>query len=502
LTLHEILDRWAQTQPTKTALHFRGEDISYAELAHHVVRASEALSAELGIRRGDRVAYLGYNRPEMLVLLFALARIGAMLLPLNFRLAAAEHRTILEIAEPKALIVGTEFRKAAESLQSVIPAVQMVLIGAEADGLRSWNAIIDSTARPLEDLGQAQDPVLLVYTSGTTGRPKGAVHTQQGLIWNAINAAHCHDLTSADHVLTVLPMFHVGGLCIQTVPALSTGATVTLHERFDATRWLADVSARKPTLSLLVPATIRAVLEHDHWLATDLSSLRALYTGSSTIPDALFPPFHTRGIPLGQVYGATETGPVSIYLRIEDAMRKAGAAGKAALHGDIRLVDRIGRDCDAGEVGEIWVRAPNVMQGYWKDTPGSGFEGGWFKTGDLARQDEEGFYWVVGRSKDMIISGGENIYPAEIENVLAECPDILEAAVIGMPDERWGEVVVAAVVKKPDSALEAAGIIHLLAGRLARFKQPRRVVFLSSLPKNALGKIQKPALREAISALS
>ena len=502
MTLYDILDRWAQTQPGKTALHFRGEDISYAELAHRVVRTSEALSAQLGIHRGDRVAYLGYNRPEMLVLLFALARIGAMLLPLNFRLAAPEHRTILENAEAKALIVGPESLKGAQPLRSAFPALQMLSIGAHADGFQSWSAIVDSAVRSLEKLGQPQDPVLLVYTSGTTGRPKGAVHTQEGLIWNAINAVHCQDLTSADHVLTVLPMFHVGGLCIQTVPALYAGAAVTLHERFDAAQWLADVAERKPTLSLLVPATIKAVLEHDRWLTTDLSSLRALYTGSSTTPDVLFAPFHERGVPLAQVYGATETGPVSICLRIEDAVPKAGAAGKAALHGDIRLVDRAGRDCDAGEVGEIWVRAPNVMQGYWKEAPGTGFEGGWFKTGDLARQDEDGFYWVVGRSKDMIISGGENIYPAEIENVLAECPDVLEAAVIGMPDERWGEVVVAAVVKKPDSTLDAAGIVHLLAGRLARFKQPRRVVFLSSLPKNALGKIQKAALKEAISALA
>jgi fatty-acyl-CoA synthase len=502
LTLYDILDQWAQTQPGKTALHFHGEDISYAELAHRVVRASEALSAELGILRGDRVGYLGYNRPEMLVLLFALSRVGAMLLPLNFRLAAAEHQTILEDADPKVLVVGAEFLKAAQPLRSALPQLQMMSIGAQADSFRPWNAIAGSATRPLEDLGQAQDPVLLVYTSGTTGRPKGAVHTQEGLIWNAINSVHCHDLTSTDHVLTVLPMFHVGGLCIQTVPALYAGATVTLHERFDAAHWLADVAARKPTLSLLVPATIKAVLEHDHWSNADLSSLRALYTGSSTVPAALFPPFHTRGIPLGQVYGATETGPVSIYLRAEYATGKAGSAGKAALHGDVRLVDRSGRDAATSEVGEIWVRAPNVMRGYWKQPPGTGFEDGWFKTGDLARQDEAGFYWVVGRSKDMIISGGENIYPAEIENILAECPDILEAAVIGMPDERWGEVVVAAIVKKPESALDAPGIVHLLAGRLARFKQPRRVVFLSSLPKNALGKVQKPALREAMSALT
>jgi fatty-acyl-CoA synthase len=498
MTLYRSIERWAQAQPDAVALHFQGEDISYSTLAQRMVWVSESLAGHLGVAAGDRIAYLGYNRPEMLVLLFALARIGAVLLPLNFRLAPAELQTILEQAEPRAIMVDSEFLKAAQPLRSAFPALPMVSIGLATEGFIPWNAWLAAPATSLAPRGEAKDPVLLVYTSGTTGQPKGAIHTQEGLIWNAANAVHCHDLTSADHVLTVLPMFHVGGLCIQTVPALHAGATVTLHQRFDPGRWLADVERRRPTLSLLVPATIKAVLEHSAWPTADLSSLRALYTGSSTIPDALFPPFHTRGIPLGQVYGATETGPVSIYLRAEDAMRKAGSAGRAAIHGDIRLVGDDGQNSAPGEVGEIWVRAPNVMRGYWKDPHNAAFHDGWFKTGDLARQDDEGFYWVVGRSKDMIISGGENIYPAEIENLLTECADIVEAAVVGLPDERWGEVVVAAIVKQPGSTLDKAGVMSLLHGRLARFKQPRRVEFLQSLPKNALGKVQKPALKEVI----
>ncbi len=498
MSLHAVIERWAQTQPDKTALHFQGEDLSYGALAQQIVRASEGLAGHLGIARGDRVVYLGYNRPEMLVLLFALARIGALLLPLNFRLAPAEQQTILEHAEPKALIVDPELLEVAPALRSAFPALRTVCLGAGIEGWTSWDTVLAAAGKPLTHLGVAKDPVLLVYTSGTTGQPKGAVHTQEGLIWNAVNAAHCHNLTSEDHVLTVLPMFHVGGLCIQTLPALHAGATVTLHQRFDPGRWLADVGSRRPTLSLLVPATIKAILKHSAWPIADLSSLRAVYTGSSTVPDALFPPFHLRGIPLGQVYGATETGPVSIYVRAEDAVRKAGSAGRAAIYADIRLIGNDGQDVAPGQVGEIWVRAPNVMQGYWRDPDNPSFQDGWFKTGDLARRDEEAFYWVMGRSKDMIISGGENIYPAEIENVLAECADIAEAAVVGLPDERWGEVAVAVIVKQPGSMLDKAGVLHLLEGRIARFKQPRRVVFLPSLPKNALGKVQKPALKEAI----
>jgi fatty-acyl-CoA synthase len=488
MTLHEVIERWAQLQPDKTAVHFQGEDISYAELAKRVTRTSEALVEQLGIGAGDRVAYLGYNRPEMLELLFALARIGAMFVPLNFRLALAEHQDILRHADAKAIVIDAEFSATVESLRPTFPFLPVVGI----EDLRRWHSATQGNL--IKTFGREQDPVLLVYTSGTTGRPKGVVHTQEALIWNAIISTHCHDLTSDDHVLTVLPMFHVGGLCIQTIPALHAGATITLHERFDPGRWIADVTQRKPTLSLLVPATIKAIVEHPGWSQADLSSLRAVFTGSSTIPPSLFPHFHVRGIPLGQVYGATETGPVSIYLRAADAMRKVGSAGNAALHCNVRLVGDDGSDVVPGQVGEIQIRAPNLMQGYWKDPHNVAFEQGWFKTGDLARQDEEGFYWVVGRSKDMIISGGENIYPAEIEHVLAVCEDIIESAVIGVPDERWGEVAVAVIVTRPSSALSQTEVMKLFEGRLARFKHPRRIVFVDGLPKSALGKVQKAEL--------
>jgi fatty-acyl-CoA synthase len=496
MTLHEVLERWAQFQPEKTAVHFQGEDISYAGLAKRVARTSEALVEQLGIGAGDRVAYLGYNRPEMLELLFALARIGAMFVPLNFRLALAEHEDILRHADARAIVVDAEFADTVESLRQTLPTLQVTGI----EDVRRWGR--EKRAKHPEALGREQDPVLLVYTSGTTGRPKGVVHTQGGVIWNAIIATHCHELTGEDHVLTALPMFHVGGLCIQTIPALHAGATVTLHQRFDSGRWIADVAQRKPTLSLLVPATIKAIVEHTGWAKADLSSLRAVFTGSSTIPPSLFPHFHARGIPLAQVYGATESGPVSIYLRAADAMRKVGSAGKAGIHCNVRLVDDDGRQVTTGAVGEIQVRAPSLMQGYWKDAHNPAFEDGWFKTGDLARQDEEGFYWVVGRSKDMIITGGENVYPAEVEHVLAACEDIVESAVVGVPDERWGEAAVAVIIRRPSSALDEAAVLKLFEGRLARFKHPRRVVFVDALPKSALGKVQKAELQRELTRMS
>ncbi len=490
MNLAQIIERHAQFSPQQVALHAAGEDITYPALWQRIESATRVLLAA-GAQPGDRVAWLGFNDPAMLVLLFALSRVGAILLPLNYRLATPEQMAILEHAGVSLLVSDSGHADAAAALAAsqgcrLLPAAELAtrLAGRIAERLA----------------GEYASPVLLVYTSGTTGRPKGALHTQSGLIWNCVISAHAHELTQADHVLSALPMFHVGGLCIQTLPALHAGATVTLHARFEAVGWLADVAGRRPTLSLMVPATLRAVLDHADFSATDLSSLRFLAAGSSTIPAAMIMAIHARGVPLGQVYGATETGPVSIYLRRTDAMQHVGSAGKAGLHVEVKLVNTLGETVAPGEVGEICVRAPNVMCAYWADTDNPAFTEGWFHTGDLARCDEAGFYQVVGRSKDMIISGGENIYPAEIENLLVDCPEILEAAVVGQPDARWGEVVVAVVVRKPGSKLDAAGVQQLFEGRLARFKHPKRIVFCEALPKTALGKVQKAGLLASLPA--
>jgi len=417
------------------------------------------------------VAWLGYNDPEMLALLFALARLGGILVPLNWRLTAAEHRSILADCKPRWLVAGAGFEQHATGLGVPRPALDA------------------AHGRPLE--GTDGDDLLVVYTSGTTGTPKGAVLTQAALLWNAYNGIHAHDLQQSDRVLTCLPMFHVGGLNIQTVPALLAGAAVTLHSRFEPGAWLAEVARGRSTLSLLVPAAMQAVIAHPAWAAADLSSLRLLNSGSMVVPESLIRAFHARGVPVGQVYGCTETAPIATVLLREDAARKLGSAGKAAPHCEVRLVD-----------GEIQVRGPNLMRGYWRDPAASAaaFEDGWFRTGDLARVDDEGYYWIMGRSKDVIISGGENIYPAELENVLADCPAIAEAAVVGIGDARWGEAACACVVPRAGASLDEAAVLALFRDRLAKFKHPRRVVFLDSLPKNALGKVQKPELRRRLEA--
>jgi len=477
LNLSRLVERWAAQTPDRVALNFQGEDFTCGALWTRTQNMTRAL-AGLGIRKSDRVAFLGYNNPEMLVLLFALSRLGALLVPLNWRLTANEHRVVLADCSPAALFFESEFAEHAAGL----PVAAKVRLGEalpEADPLIA---------------GDDADEMLIVYTSGTTGTPKGAVLTQSALLWNAFNSIHAHDLGQSDHVLSPLPMFHVGGLNNQTLPALLAGAMVTLHRRFEPGLWLADVAARKPTFSLLVPATLQAVINHPDWAATDLSSLRLLNTGSMVVPGSLIRAFHDRGVPVGQIYGATETAPIATVLMAQDAFARPGSAGKAALHSEVRLVE-----------GEIQVRGPNVMRRYWNNPDATAAvmtADGWFRTGDLGRWDEEGFLWIDGRSKDLIISGGENIHPAELENVLADCASISESAVIGIEDAKWGEAACAIVVLKPGASLDEPGVLALFKDRIARYKHPRRVIFAQSLPRNAMGKVQKFELKKLVTPLA
>jgi len=490
---------WAEQRPDAAAIHFEGADINYAQLEQQVQRSAIALH-RAGIRRADRIAFLGMNDPQMLVLLLACARIGAMLAPLNFRLALAEHASQLRDCAPRLLIYAEEFADRVAELREELPELTGASLARE--WLPACAACRGADLRNVPHDGSLDDDLLLVYTSGTTGEPKGAVLTQSALQWNCINSIHAHDLNRDDHVLMALPLFHVGGLNIMLLPALYVGAQVTLHRRFDAGLMLADIAARRPTLTLLVPATIAALFGHPDWAQADLSSLRMINTGSSVLPVSMLAPWIARGIPAGQVYGATETCPIAIYLRAEDAARKLGSAGLAAMHCEIRLTGPDGAEVPRGEVGEIRVRGPNLMRCYFgqPEASAAALQDGWYHTGDLARQDDEGYYWVVGRSKDMIISGGENIYPAELESVLADCAEIAEFSVVGLPDERWGEVPVAVIVRKPGATLDTGAVMALFEGRLARFKFPKRVVFTDTLPKTALGKVRRDAVVRMLAA--
>ncbi|MGA2862800.1 MAG: AMP-binding protein [Steroidobacteraceae bacterium] len=495
------IERHAAFAPKKAAIRFADEDLDYATLAARIRHACGKLAA-LDVGEGDVVAFLGFNHPEMLALLFACARLRAILLPLNWRLTAAEHARVIADAKPRLVLVTPDFLGHAQALRGGLPTTQWLALASAPAGWRDWMGVAPGSAAKPAVAPAHEAPVLLCYTSGSTGAPKGVALTQGALFFNVVNSVHMHDLTSADRVLTTLPMFHVGGLNIQTVPALHAGATVILHAKFDPDAAFDAIERERVTLAVLVPAQLTAMMKLARWSKADLSSLRVLTTGSTIVSQAFVQRVHERGVPLIQVYGTTETCPIAAYLRIEDARRKAGAAGLPALYCALRIVDENDNDVPAGADGEILVRGPNVMQGYWNApaATATALRGGWYHSGDIGHVDVEGYLHVVARKYDLIISGGENIYPAEIENVLLEHPAIVEACVVGCPDERWGEAAVAAVVLKPGARLSAADVIAMLDGRIARYKQPRAVRFVDSLPRTALGKVKREELRAVVAA--
>jgi fatty-acyl-CoA synthase len=491
-SLAVLLDAWARRRPDATALCWRDPGkavdphwarLGFADLAERAHAIAHALH-DAGLRPGERVAWLGLNHPAQIALLFALARLGAVLVPLNHRLSPAEWAAVLNDCGPALLVHDEAFADAAQDLARAT--------GTQARHVQTL-PVQASARRP--DAGSRDHPLLLVYTSGTTGAPKGAIHTQGNLLANMAIAAQVQSLNAHDTVLTALPLFHVGGLCIQTLPALSVGAQVLLFTRFDATAILQSIHHDRPTLTLQVPATLQALTAHADWPGTDLGSLRAIWAGSSLLPPPLIDACHARGVPVCNVYGSTETGPFSIALTPAHAASHVGSCGWPAPGVAVSLRDTQGQPVADGAVGEVWVRAPNVVQRYWPDLPACDDEG-FFHSGDLAQQAPDGSITVVGRAKDMLISGGENIYPAEIENLLAQHPLVAECAVVGQDDARWGEVVAAAVVLREGAGDDwAATLQGFLEGRLARYKWPRRWHRLDTLPKTALGKVQKPALK-------
>jgi fatty-acyl-CoA synthase len=498
LGLADLVARNAAFSPRKTAISCEGLALSYAGLSARIEALSLSLAERFGIAQGDRVAHLGLNSPELLVLLYACARLGAMLVPLNWRLASPELAFIIGDAEPKVLAIEAEFRHHLGAILAAAPGIGLIGLDPGLEGAAPIAPMLAADAgTSVPAAGRFDDKLLLVYTSGTTGRPKGALLTQAALQWNAVASAHMHGLNPEDHVLTVLPMFHVGGLNIQTTPALQMGATVTLHRRFAAKETLAAIARLRPTLTTLVPTTLEAILAHEDFATTDLSSLRAITTGSTIVPEALVEAFARRALRVIQVYGATETGPVSVYERFDEPRLARDTTGRAGLMAELRILDDAGAEVGPGMAGEIALRAPNLFSGYWRDAAATeaAFRDGFFLTGDIGSLDAEGRLHMRDRKKNLIISGGENIYPAEIERVILEFAGIAECAVVGLPDPRWQERPVAFIVPRPGHAIELAKLEAHLAANLARFKLPREIILRDGLPKNAMGKVQHFALK-------
>src|SRR4051812_37826892 len=425
MDLSDLIARNAAFTPDKPALIFEGQTLTYRAFYDRIDRAAQGLKTTFGISQGDRVAIVSLNRPDYLVLLYACARLGAMLVPLNWRLAAAEQLFILSDASPKALFLEQAFAGVVSELAATLPDVRIAGFDFDPRGC-SFDALLqyaESSRDPHVDLSC---PLLIVYTSGTTGRPKGAVLRQDALLWNGVMSQHMHGLTSDDRVLTVLPFFHVGGLNIQTTPALHHGATVTIHPRFAPDAALAAIARERPTLTVLVPATIQAITDHPAWPTTDLSSLKAVATGSQIVPSHLIERFVARGVPVLQVYGSTETCPIAVYTRLGGDFSRAGSTGLPGLCCEAKVIDEAGVEAPPDSPGEIVVRGPNVFSGYWSNEEATRevLQDGWYRTGDIGSVDAEGYFFVLDRKKNIIISGGENISAAEVEHVLLGHPDV------------------------------------------------------------------------------
>jgi fatty-acyl-CoA synthase len=476
---------------------------TYAQFDARISRLATHLRNRLKVGRGDRVAVLALNTTDTLEVQFACGRIDAIFLPINTRLTIPELQFIVGDAAPKVMIHDADLAETALSVARLCNVEASLLLGPNGP----YEAAI-AAARPLEGCENVtlDDISTIMYTSGTTGQPKGAIITHGMTFWNCVNLGGPAFISPSSVLLTVLPLFHTGGLNCYTNPVLHSGGTVLIMRAFDPGVALQLISdpARGINSFFGVPSIYQFMAQHPAFESADFSRLIIGGVGGAPMPVPLLKVWEARGVALQQGYGMTETSPAVLTLDRQDAARKAGSSGKPVLHTEVRIVRPDGGDADVGELGELWVRGPNVTPGYWNrpDANASSFTDGWLHTGDATRVDEDGFYYIVDRWKDMYISGGENVYPAEVENVLHQIAAIAEAAIIGVPDAQWGEVGLAIVALKPGHKLTEADIHAHCAANLARFKCPRLIRFVEALPRNATGKIHKPTLRKTFSVVS
>lgn len=479
-----------------------GAALTFAELERRTNALADVLTRK-GIRPGDRVALVTLNSPQMLEVLLAAAKLGAVTVPINFRLSAPEIRYVLQDCAAALVfhsaqlaptvrdaISDTYIREAIE-----IPSAQQRAAGEPS----AYEELIASgdPARVVRTVGH-EDLCVLMYTSGTTGLPKGAMLTHGNFLWNAI-----HNITTGDGLswrdvnLTAAPMFHIGALGIYTMPMVYLGATSVILESFAPEAWSEAIERHRVSVAFAVPAMWAAINASAGIGTRDMSSLRVAISGGAPCPVVLIEAMRARGVAFTEGFGLTETAPIACVLGAEDVVAHAGSIGKPVLHVDFRIVAD-GRDVEVGEVGELVMRGPNIFVGYWQkpDATRDALRDGWFYSGDLATVDADGFYTLVDRKKDMVITGGENVYPAEVEQALYRHPGIAEVAVIGVPDEQWGEAVVAIAVLKPGAAAGEPELIDWIRERLAHFKCPRQFVFIDALPRTATGKVLKRDLRK------
>ncbi|MBZ5739475.1 acyl-CoA synthetase [Nocardioides mangrovi] len=481
--------RRARMTPDRAALVQDGRATTYAELHDASSRLALGLR-DRGLGRGDRVAFLGLNSVEMVLAMFAAAKLGAVFVPVNTRLAPPELAYVLEHS-------GSRLLLAEDALADAVRGSAPELVVFDRDAGHGLDALLADVGAEVDEPIALDDLFMIQYTSGTSGRPKGVMLTHANVVWNVYNLLVDIDLASAEVALVTAPLFHTAALNQVLFPTVLKGGTALLEARFDPVRAVDLIESERVTLLFGVTSMYLALAAAPRFGQADLSSLRLALSGGAPIPESLLQTWLDRGLMIIQGYGLTEASPGTTMLRAEDGVRKLGTAGTACFFTDVRVVQ--GDDpVPPGVPGEVLVSGPNVSPGYWRDETATerAFSGEWLRTGDVATLDDEGYVRIVDRVKDMYISGGENVYPAEVERAIYALPEVAECAVVGVPDPTWGEVGRAFVVVREGAVLDADAVLAHLDGRLARYKLPRSVVFLPGLPHNASGKLLKSRLKE------
>lgn len=461
---------------------------TYKELDERITAAAHWLSAK-GVRKGDRVALLSPNDISHFDLLFACGRLGAIFVPLNWRLSPVELNYILEDCTPKLIGYHTNLKNKLEDIRADFA------LSFNIDREEHLTAVTGTYhSEPLEE----NDPLAIIYTGGTTGRPKGVVLSHRSILWNAINTTVSWNLTNEDVTLTYLPLFHTGGLNALSVPILMAGGKVVLSGDFhpvDAVRYLNEYNC---TTVLLVPTMYQMMLETEEFKRSSFPSIKVFLSGGAPCPLGIYEAFQRKGLKFKEGYGLTEAGPNNFYIDPDVAMLKKGSVGKPMLFNEVKLVKEDGKDAGVHEVGELLIKGKHTFHYYWNNVEATheALKDGWLHSGDLGKRDEDGFFYIVGRKKDMIISGGENVYPLEIEHWLSSHPAIAQAAVTGLPDEKWGEKVVAFIVKNDNASIDKDELKSYCTRKLANYKIPKKFIFINELPKTHVGKIDKKELRK------
>jgi acyl-CoA synthetase (AMP-forming)/AMP-acid ligase II len=511
MTLDDIPRRNGLRFPEKMALVMGEQRLTWAELDRRVNKVAAALVAT-GLRPGDRVAILLANCPEYLELYFGVARAGMIAVPINYRLTAREMAQILGHAEPALLIASSAYAQVAEDALSQIPPLPrrwLIGDGSMAQAIGYETVLSGMHGQPLPAAGSDTDTFAIFFTSGTTGLPKGAMVSHRNLIANSFNQFVADGSRQQDINLIGTPIYHMGAV-FMGITYMMLGCTQIILEQFEAASWLAAVESERVSVALLVPTMINAVINHPTIDSRNLSSLRLLFYGGGPMPPAVLTKALTR-LPCGytQGYGLTETLEATFLVSADHVLdgtplqrQRLASAGREAVDAEVRIVDDQGHDLPPGQVGEILVKSLSVVSGYWRQAAETqaAIRDGWFFTGDLGYLDEERYLFLVDRKKDMVVSGGVNIYTKEIEAILFEHPAVLEAAVIGLPDEQWGEAVTAAVVLRPGMQATAAALVAHCRAHLASYKKPKHVIFVEELPKNPSGKVLKRDLRPQLTA--